>query len=180
MKKVTFGDLYPMLLTTETISEIKSIFVSRSIQRVGETESHIEYFFNDSIDEGLKEKFRDLGMKVDDYHYRWLAFCLDDYASKLKDYIGKPVEEVPFDEINDSILSDLEPEVYTYELLQWISSNLNRMGYVDEVLIDEFEYLTKDNKNLSYLLMAGQLKEMSEVYEFGFQFVQWFLETKDD
>jgi hypothetical protein len=169
-----------MLLTKEIIDEIKSIFVSRYIQRVGETESHSEYFFNDSVDEDLKEKFRDLRMEVDDYHYRWLAFCLDDYASKLKDYMGKPIEDIPFDEINDSILSNLEPDVYTHELLQWLSSNLNRMGYVDEVLVDEFECLTKDNRNLSYLLMVGQLREMSEVYEIGFQFVQWFLETKDN
>ena len=169
-----------MLLTREIIDKIKNIFVSRYIQRTGEAESHIEYFFNEYVDEGLKEKIRDLGMEVDDYHYRWLAFCLDDYASKLKDYTGKPIEDMLFDEINDSILSDLEPEVYTHELLQWLSSSLNRMGYVDEVLADEFEYLTKENKNLSYLLMAGQLREMSEVYEIGFQFVQWFLETKDD
>ncbi|WP_410510107.1 hypothetical protein RSJ42_08310 [Methanosarcina hadiensis] len=169
-----------MLLTKEITNELRNIFVARSIQRNGETESHTEYFFNEPIDENVKEKFRNLGMEVDDYYYEWLAYCLDDYASRLEDYVGEPIEDVPFDEINDSILSDLEPEVYTYELLQWISSNLNRMGYVDEVLIDEFEYLTKDNKNLSYLLMAGQLKEMSEVYELGFQFVQWFLETKDN
>lgn len=169
-----------MPLTTEIIDEIKSIFVSRSIQRVGETESHVEYFFNDSVDESLKEKFRDLGMEVDDYHYRWLAFCLDDYTSKLKDYVGKPIEDIPLEDINDSILSDLEPDVYTHELLQWLSSNLNRMGYVDEVLADEFEYLTKGNRNLSYLLMAGQLKEMIEVYEIGFRFAQWFLDMKDN
>ncbi|WP_292387624.1 hypothetical protein [Methanosarcina sp. UBA5] len=169
-----------MLLTRGIIDEIKSIFVSRSIQRVGETESHIEYFFNESLDESLEEKFRDTGMEVDDYYYRWLAFCMDDYASKLKDYVGKPLEDIPFDEINDSILSDLEPDVYTHDLLQWLSSNLNRMGYVDEVLADEFEYFNKDNKNLCYLMMVGQLREMSEVYGIGFQFVQWFLETKND
>jgi hypothetical protein len=168
-----------MLLTKEIIDEIKNLFVSRSIKRIGEQENHIEYFFNDSIDEGLKEKFRDLGMEVDDYHYRWLAFCLDDYTSKLKDYVGKPIEDIPFDEINDSILSDLEPDVYTNDLLQWLSSSLNRMGYVDEVLADEFEYLSKENKNLCYLIMVSQLKEMSEVYEIGFQFIQWFLETKN-
>lgn len=169
-----------MLLTTEIIDEIKSVFVSRSIQRTGETESHTEYFFNDSVDESLKEKFRDLGMEVDDYHYRWLAFCLDDYASRLKDYISKPIDDIPFDDINDSILSDLEPDVYTHELLQWLSSNLNRMGYADEILDEEFQYLTKENRNLSYLLMAGQLREMNEVYGIGFQFVQWFLELKND
>lgn len=169
-----------MILTREIIDQIKSIFVSRSIQRTGEAESHTEYFFSESSDESLKEKFRDLGMEVDDYYYRWLAFCMDDYASKLKDYISKPIEDIPFDEINDSILSDLEPDVYTYELLHWLSSNLNRMGYVDEVLADEFEYFNKDNKNLCYLMMVGQLREMNEVYEIGFQFVQWFLETKND
>jgi len=169
-----------MLSTKEIIDEIKSIFVSRSIQRVGETESHVEYFFNDSVDESLKEKFRNLGMEVDDYYYTWLAFCLDNYASRLKDYIGKPIENVPFDDINDSILSDLEPDVYTHDLLQWLSSNLSRMGYVDEILDEEFQYLSKENRNLSYLLMAGQLREMNEVYEIGFQFVQWFLNQKKD
>lgn len=169
-----------MLLTKEIIDEIETVFVSRSIQRTGETESHVEYFFNDSVDERLKEKFRDLGMEVDDYHYRWLAFCLDDYASKLKDYIGKPIEDITLDEINDSILSDLEPDVYTYDLLQWLGSNLNRMGYVDDILAEEFEYFSKDNKNLCNLMMVGQLREMSEVYEIGFQFVQWFLETQSD
>jgi hypothetical protein len=169
-----------MLLTKEIVDEIKHIFVSRSIQRTGETESHTEYFFNESIDESLKEKFRDMGMDVDDYYYRWLAFCMDDYASMLKDYLGKPIEDIPFDEINDSILSDLEPDVYTHDLLQWLGSNLNRMGYVDEVLSEEFEYLSKENKNLCYLMMVGQLREMSEVYEIGFQFIQWFLETKNN
>lgn len=173
-------EILSMLLTREIIDEIKSIFVSRSIQRTGDTESHTEYFFNESVDESFKEKFRDLGMDVDDYYYRWLAFCMDDYASKLKEYIGKPIEDIPFDEINDSILSDLEPDVYTHDLLQWLSSNLNRMGYVDEVLADEFEYFNKDNKNLCYLMMVGQLREMSEVYGIGFQFVQWFLEEKND
>jgi hypothetical protein len=169
-----------MLLTKEIIDEIKHIFVSRSIQRVGETESHIEYFFNESVDDSIKGKFRDLGMEVDDYHYRWLAFCLDDYVSRLKEYIGKPIDDISFDEINDSILSDLEPDVYTHDLLQWLSSNLNRMGYVDDVLTEEFEYLTKDNKNLCSIMMVGQLREMSEVYEIGFQFVQWFVEAKND
>jgi hypothetical protein len=168
-----------MSLTKEIIDEIKNIFVSRSIQRTGETESHIEYFFNESVNENFKEKFRDLGMEVDDYHYRWLAFCLDDYASRLKDYLDKPIDDLPFDEINDSILSDLEPDVYTYELLQWLGSNLNRMGYVDEILADEFEYLSKENKNLCYLMMVGQQREMSEVYEIGFQFIQWFIEEKN-
>lgn len=169
-----------MSLTKEIIDEIKNIFVSRSIQRTGETESHIEYFFNESVNENFKEKFRDLGMEVDDYHYRWLAFCIDDYASRLKDYLDKPIDDLPFDEINDSILSDLEPDVYTYELLQWLGSNLNRMGYVDEILADEFEYLSKENKNLCYLMMVGQQREMSEVYEIGFQFIQWFIETKNN
>jgi hypothetical protein len=169
-----------MFLTKEIIDEIRNIFVSRSIQRTGETESHIEYFFNESVDENFKEKFRDLGMEVDDCHYRWLAFCLDDYSSRLIEYLGKPIDDIPFDEINDSVSSDLEPDVYTYELLQWLSSSLNRMGYVDEILVDEFEYFTKENKNLNYLLMAGQLREMIEVYEIGFQFFQWFLETKNN
>ena len=169
-----------MQLTKGIIDEIKSIFVSRSIQRAGETESHTEYFFNEFIDESLKEKFRELGMEVDDYYYRWLAFCMDDYTSRLKDYVGKPIEEIPFDEIDDSILSDLESDVYTHDLLKWLSSNLNRMGYVDEVLADEFEYFTKDNKNLCNLMMVGELREMIEVYGIGFQFVQWFLETKNE
>jgi hypothetical protein len=169
-----------MLLTKEIIDEIKHIFFYKSIQRNGEAESHTEYFFNDSVDESVKGKFRELGMEIDDYHFRWLAFCLDDYISRLKDYIGKPIDEIPFDELNDSIFSDLEPDVYTHDLLKWLSSNLNRMGYVDEVLADEFEYLSKENKNLCHLMMVGQLREMSEVYETGFQFVQWFLEAKND
>jgi len=58
-------------------------------------------------------------------------------------------------------------------------TNFNNMSVVHD-LVDEFEYLTKENRNLSYLLMVGQLREMSEVYGIGFQFTQWFLKTKDN
>ncbi len=91
--------------------------------------------------------------------------------------MDKPVEDIPYDEIEEKIISDLEPDVYTNELLAWLSSSLSRMEYIDEILFDEIEYFKKEDRNLSNLLMYGQSKEMEEVYNIGFQFIRWFLEN---
>ncbi|MDG6219391.1 MAG: hypothetical protein QCI00_08115, partial [Candidatus Thermoplasmatota archaeon] len=102
-----------MKLDENIINQLNNIFISRNIQRNSDAEPHAEYFFDESLDEEIKHQFRDLGMEVDDYHYRWLAFCMDEYASMLNEHIGKDIEDIPYDDIEDSIICDLEPDVYT-------------------------------------------------------------------
>lgn len=54
-------------------------------------------------------------MAPDDFKYETVSDVLDRLAD------GQDPDEC-----------DLEPDVYTHDLLQWLGSNLNRPGYVDE------------------------------------------------
>lgn len=82
-------------------------------------------------------------MMPDDYIYRWVSYALDAFQN--------------YDDPEDA-LCEIQPDVYNYDLLQWVSSNLWRMAYVDDAM---------DNgaKTLADALMWGQSEEMREVYD---------------
>ena len=161
-----------VLLTDKHIDELANIFVTKEVMRDSERETI--YVFNDNISDTfpgspIMNKFWDLEMSVDDYHYKWLSYCLSEYADKLRQFVGIDVEDLDYDSINDDILNDLEPDVYNADLLKWIASNLIRSYYVDDALMEN------DFKSLWSLLQWAQLEEMREVYEIGFEFVKWYL-----
>jgi hypothetical protein len=81
-------------------------------------------------------------MMPDDYLYRWTAYALEAFSS--------------YDDPERAI-DDISPDVYNWDLLNWVSSNLWRMGYVDEAM-------ENGAKTLADALMMGQTDEMREVF----------------
>jgi len=161
-----------MILTDKHTSELSNIFVNKEVVRGDDKETI--YVFNDKIDDifpcsPLINKFWELGMQVDDYHYKWLSYCLSEYSFKLKPLIGTAAEEIDYESINDDILNALESDIYNADLLRWIASNLTRSYYVDDAFAES------DFDSLWSLLSWAQISEMREVYEMGFEFVKWYL-----
>lgn len=78
----------------------------------------------------------------DDYRYKFIVYAL---AEIMK---AEDIEE-----------PNLEPNVYTKDLCNWLSSQVYRIGYVDEFASDygHGESIVND-------LMGGQQLEMEEVY----------------
>ena len=85
----------------------------------------------------------------DDYRYKWSEEAFDAIAE------------------GDTEASDgfEEPDVYTSNLLEWVSSNLSRVGYVDEA-VEEFG---GEPGGLADQLMLGQAAERREVFEAIFE-----------
>ena len=161
-----------MILTDKYIEALLNIFTDKEVVRSNDKETI--YVFNDKIagmipSSPIINKFWELGMQVDDYHYKWLSYCLSEYSDKLKPLIGTAVEDIDYDFINDDILSDLEADIYNADLLRWIASNLTRSYYVDDAFAES------DFDSLWSLLSWAQISEMREVYEMGFEFVKWYL-----
>ena len=103
------------------------------------------YHATDDAPEWFRELCRDAHGEYlpDDYRYKWISHALDAFAD--------------YDNAEEAI-NDCEPEPYHSQLLSWVSSNLYRMGYVDEA-ISGFGCST-----LSDALALGQAEEMRETY----------------
>ena len=77
----------------------------------------------------------------DDYKYNYVVEALDALAS------------------GDIEGETLEPEVYNYQLLNWLGSNMKRIGYVDEARED-----CGPSEGIMQDIMMGQRKEKLEVF----------------
>lgn len=96
-------------------------------------------------------------MMPDDYRYRWVSYALEAFQN--------------YDDAERAI-DEIAPDVYNYDLLQWVASNLNRMAYVDEAM-------ENGAKSLSDALMWAQSDEMREVYSAVLSFLESSLETEE-
>jgi hypothetical protein len=84
------------------------------------------------------------GMLPDNYVFEWVHdFCVD-------------ISDENFDE-DDYYF---EAETYTHDLLKWLSSNLNRLGWVDEVYDEE---MGNNDSNFAVALGLAQEREMQFV-----------------
>ena len=86
------------------------------------------------------------GMLPDDWKYEFIR----DALSILVDHDGN---------LEDA-REDLEADIYTSDLLNWLASNRERMGYVEEAVNDNG--WSKEN-GLTYAIQWGQLREKEEV-----------------
>lgn len=88
------------------------------------------------------------GMMPDDYRYQWLSHGADSLA------------DIPADEWEDQIteIADGMVDVYNFNLLQWVSSNLSRIEYVDDAMENG---LPRENDLIS-ALQCGQMEEIRE------------------
>jgi len=77
----------------------------------------------------------------DDYKYNYVVEALDALAS------------------GDMEGETLKPEVYNYQLLNWLGSNMKRIGYVDEAREDY-----GPSEGIMQDIMMGQRKEKLEVF----------------
>lgn len=86
------------------------------------------------------------GMLPDDYVFEWVHdFCVD-------------ISDEDFDEEEYNIITD----DYTHDLLKWLSSNLNRLGWVDEVYDECYNTYAM---NFDVALGMAQEREMRFVLE---------------
>lgn len=81
----------------------------------------------------------------DDWKYQFIVQALDTIAeTEDEDELDAP---------------NMEPDVYTHDLLNWLASNLNRPNYVDEA-VEELGHGDSITDDIGY----GQMKEKEEVY----------------
>ena len=88
----------------------------------------------------------------EDFVYKTVYFFLEHLNSLDKEELKRVIEENDFCEYIDG-----EVDIYTSELLKWLSSNINNVNYLTEVLE---EYGTKDGFQL---LTMAQYKAIEEV-----------------
>lgn len=108
----------------------------------------------------------------DDYRYEFIKRIISEMFVRLNysDYEHGSIDEV-IGEISDT---EIEPDIYMSDLLNWISSNLNRTIYVDdsysifgytnfEELIRNAQYLEiEETKQLILNELREMLKEMED------------------
>ena len=85
------------------------------------------------------------GMVPDDWRYKFIEESLDRIAET--------------EDEDDLDCPELEPDIYTYDLLQWLVSRNDRYDYVDQAT-EEYGH----GDSLIEDIMLGQIKEREEVY----------------
>lgn len=85
------------------------------------------------------------GMLPDDHKYDFITSALYAFAYDYDD--------------PDAAINEIEPDVYTSDLMEWFTSHLERRGYVDEAR-EEFG----PGKSVDDDIMMGQVLEKQEVY----------------
>jgi hypothetical protein len=108
----------------------------------------------DGAPEWVREAVRDAhGSEFlpDDFRYS--------FASEAFDAIAEAGEDADLDEVADEFADNVE--VYTSGLLDWVGSNLNRTGYVDQAAED----LGAESVSFASRLMLGQAVERREVFD---------------
>jgi hypothetical protein len=95
----------------------------------------------------------------DNYIYEWASEALEAIASyhDPEDYI-----------------SDIQPEVYTHELMKWLASHYDRKELVNQT-IQELGFTDMDNA-----LMAAQTMEKEAVYQSIFQSLTEIIDNQDE
>ena len=86
------------------------------------------------------------GMLPDDYVFEWVYQFCEEISNLGENDDPKDIE--------------VHSDVYTHDLLKWLSSNLARLDFVEDA-IDE--YLNNEKCNLALMIGIGQEKEMQEV-----------------
>lgn len=133
-------------------------------QRPGDPEKTF-WSMKDSRPEWIKDmvyQVHDNGAILpDDYKFAFVVASLD----RIMDYDDP-------DEASDEI----EADVYTSDLYDWLSSNLNRAAYVDEAVKD----FGGEPGGIVDQIMLGQAAEKREVYWTVLNFLLEQMQTKEE
>lgn len=109
------------------------------------------------LSDSAPEFFREIiqsahgGMAPDDFRYKYI------YESAI--LIGESDEDSLYDPY-------IEPDIYNFDLLKWVSSNLNRVSYVDEAVNCLGPSFGAKGAEFSLMdtIRLGQVEERREVY----------------
>jgi hypothetical protein len=95
--------------------------------------------------------------KGTNFDYTTLLNAVDD----ILDYLEEDQDNTPETYQEERIYQDIENhvDIYNYDLLTWLSSNLYNMEYVDNILADQ------QTTTLSQALMQAQSEAMREIYQ---------------
>lgn len=97
-------------------------------------------------------------MMPDDWRYRFISDAVD--------AISEMVDDGDEDAIQDRG-REWEPSVYNAALLEWLSSNLHRIGYVDEA-VEELEH---SSRGVMGDIAMGQYEEFQETFNLVCEFL---------
>lgn len=103
------------------------------------------------------------GMMPDDYKYQYIVEALE-YINDNLDLLADSLDEI-------DVYDACEPDYMNHDLLKWLSSNLERMEYVDQVLAG------METPTLSTALMLAQSEERAEVMQ---AVISWIGATQGD
>lgn len=124
-------------------AKIMSRFLERKERKTGESFVYIKDQSPEWVIDICRECHQD--MMPDDYKFEMIHEAL------------KALKECKNDQDVDHVY--LESDIYTHQLLKWVSSHLTRIDYVDEYM-GECDLAQSDFLSL---LSGGQLKEKNEV-----------------
>ena len=121
------------------------------------------YVFNEEHKyyELLKDRLFKLGFKINDFYYRTIAYAFNEIDEFLKN-----------DDDLDNYEMEIESDVYTYDLLNWLSEDLDNIYYCDDVIK---EYSPKDMINI---LQIAQYEAKREIYGMAINIAKEILENE--
>jgi len=88
-------------------------------------------------------------------------FLPDDFIYSQVHFSLSHISDMEEDSDREEWYYDIEPDCYNHDLLKWVSSNLNRMAEVDEV-IEECQ--GQKDLTLSDFLMRAQQREKEQIF----------------
>ena len=123
-------------------------FFERRTRRRGEDETHF-YTLTERYPTWVMEMVHSAheDMMPNDYKYQYVVDTLDALSE------GRDPEDG---------LSEIEADVYNYNLLQWLQSHGERVGFVDEV-VEEFG--SHSEMGIIGDIMMGQVREKEQVWQ---------------
>ena len=113
--------------------------------------------FKDSRQDWMQDIVRDVHseMMPDDFKYKF-----------FKESLEAIIENENFDDAIES----LEPDIYNYDLYQWLSSNLSRAEYVNASI----QELKGTDFDIFDVIRSGHLNEKREVFDLTYNLLQNF------
>lgn len=119
-------------------------FFERLPRREGEMIWHLKERYPTWVQEMVYKAHENMG--ADDYKYEFVVKTLDELSEGADPEEGK---------------DNLEADIYTADLLQWLGSHLERTGFVDEIV----EQIGHSQSGIVGDIMYGQIQEKHQVWD---------------
>ena len=146
----------------KVIASLNKAMIYKTFNKAKDDERSI-YTFNEKV---INQEIRDIlfkaDFKIDDYHYRWLAYAFDSIREHLE--LNDDLKEFEIYEASNSSI-----DVYTGCLTEWLASNVERVYYLTEAI-------ENDCKDGFQALQQAQSTEIQEVYNMALQVAEHLIE----